>query len=45
MVEIASGDVVGTMVLRNVGPPQIANLGTACFRAIADAATSRAFDS
>ena len=27
MVEIASGDVVGTMVLRNVGPPQIANLG------------------
>lgn len=27
IVEVASGDVVGTMVLRNVGPPQIANLG------------------
>jgi RimJ/RimL family protein N-acetyltransferase len=27
IVEVASGVVVGTMVLRNVGPPQIANLG------------------
>ncbi len=27
MVEAATGEVVGTMVLRNVGPPQIANLG------------------